>query len=251
MADTTILEVSEILESFDTEEFRKLINEQIPLNPEENMYASQNADYFKPLYIQYRKMADTAPDEAQIEISARFKEICLLYIERICKKFRLEFNLDWIEENMGRLPSVTMALYSFFILDFKNTLEEVLLKYIYANKPKIKEAFSNLENKKDSQSQVNRKIIPDEDMVLIASHIFDVTKWILSQMDADEFFDYCDDGYIAGAIVNELLDKIILNGQPMEAIQELYDVNLSLRSTVGFDLICHIRKRYSPSTDEK
>lgn len=245
--DRSILDASEIMDSFDLDDIFSLISDQIPLSYEENMYTAEMTDYFTPLYKEFTKlMRDSVPEEAKTELSTRFTKICLRYIERICERYKLSFSDEWIDDNIHRLPAATASLYSFFILDFKNTLTEVLLKFINQHRDQISDVFKNAYSKKDSSSLTNRKLIPDEYMAMVASNIFNVSIWILSNMEEEEFLELISDGYVAGLAVKKFFEENILSGELIGAISEIYTTDITLKSDIGFALICNIRSRYKP-----
>lgn len=251
MVDNTVLDVSEILDTFHIDEIRRLIYEQIPLDSEADIYSSENSDYFTPLYQRFIQSAKDIPEDGQTNLSNQFMQICLIYINRICDKFQMRIDDNWLSEHTEQIPAITKALYSFFVLDFCSTLEEMLMKYIYRNKAFLREHFKDLVSKKDSQTLVNKKIIVDEDMVVIVSNIFNIISWIINQLDEDEFFRYANDGDINVEVIDELLESMILSGNPIDAIQEIYNTNLSLRSEIGFYLISKIRKKFGYKKEEE
>lgn len=243
--DRTILDASEILDSFDLNDIFSLISEQIPVSYEENMYTADMADYFRPLYKEFtRLMQDSVTEEIKTEVSNRFTKICCRYVERICERYKLSFSDEWLDDNIHRLPAATAALYSFFVLDFKNTLAEALLKYINQHRDQISDVFKNAYTKKDSSTLTNKKLIPDEYMAMVASNIFNITMWITTNMEEEEFLELVSDGYIAGLAVKKFFEEGVLSGELMDTIAEIYTTDITLRSDIGFTLICNIRDRY-------
>lgn len=240
----TIMDITEILEFFDITEMRNLIYEQIPLENEGDVFLSANVNYFQPIYADYQNSIQNSPEEFHQEIIEKFQQICMIYINRICKKFSLTIDTNWLEENCVRIPVITMALYSFFILDFASNLQEAMLKYILQHKSELYKIFENLKNQKDSSTIVDKKQISDEEISLIASNIFSITTYILQDMmELNDFLELTSDS-TTGTAVKNMINESILAGNLMESIQEIYEANMQIRSNIGFEIVCKLKEQY-------
>lgn len=238
MNQDILLEVSDILASFDIEEISRLINDQINTDYENDNSTEILMNHFKPLYIKYKNIVDNYPTDSDIrhESDIRFVEICNVFLDAICNKFNLEFDNDWRSSNIGNLPGVTMAMYEFFIMDFANNLYEVFVNYILRNTKNLYKTFESLKNKKDASTLINRKNLSPE-MSLIISNIYDVSTWIMEQVDEDEFFNYTPVEYLPFKIIHGLYLEKIISGEFMLVINEIFRSSMVLKSDVCFKIV--------------
>ena len=128
----TMMEVANIMESFDEENLREIFKSQILNN---DGYTDMQINHLTPLYSSYNKvmnLEDIDEDDLVI-IRTRFQNICMMIINFICSKFNLEIDTNWIESNYGKLPALTMCLYQFFVLDIFYIILRSLNNYISKN----------------------------------------------------------------------------------------------------------------------
>lgn len=235
--DETIMSSYEVLDLFDTSEVQELINEQIPIENTNDTFLNVSRNYFAPIYIQYKRSLSNTLEELVPEINKRFYDICNLYIERICKKFELELDKDWVNDNINDLPAITITLYSFFYLDFKSNLQEVLLRYIIKNKSELYKAFENCKGRKDATSILYKKSNIDDKLSLLLANIYNVNRHILNQIETDEYLELLGDNECSCRVISNLMKQSILVGDFINVIREIYDNNIPLKSNIGFEII--------------
>lgn len=243
MTDRTIADVSEILGEFDINEIRKMIRLQIPSNNTESTTRSITTDYFKPLYHKYKRAIKYGDEEVSDEARIRFHDICMEIINQICTKFSLGIDESFLETHTDKLHMITMSLYSVFVLDFVRNLQTAITITIQKDIEQICELFKEIKSKKDSATIINKKMMSDTDSI-IASNIYDITKWVLENIDEDTFLDIINDGDACGSIIQSMYNDGTLSGTFMNEIRTIYSNDISLRSQIGFEVVCDMRSKY-------
>ena len=242
MTNLIIEDVSEILDTFNLEEITRLLYSQI--DPTEDQRSTHMVDHFKPLYYKYKSIISTEENTEDMKTTAteRFQEICNIFLDLICKKFHIEINTTWREDHITELPGLIMALYSFFVLDIISNLEEVCINFIRRNAKMICEVFEDKKNNKDAATISNKRSSMTVETVLIASNIYDVTSWILSQLSEQQYIIYMDQEYIPLRLISSLLEEGLLAGQFMMEINDLYSTNIDIKSAVCFNILAILKK---------
>lgn len=241
MKDSVMIEVSEILRVFNIHEFIHLIEDQINGNYSEDNSANTMVNHLKPLYYTYANLTKYDLDEeTKKDAEVRFYSVCKVFIDAITNKFSLKLDTEWLNNNVGNLPSFTFALYSFFVLDFATNLHEILLKYIIKNIDEIYVVFEDMKTKRDSTTLANKKSLSPE-ISLVISNIYDITNWVLGKMTEEEYFEYLDSDYLPLTIVRALFDRGAVSGNFMDIINEIYQNNIMLRSKTCFKIIYGFR----------
>ena len=243
MKETSLLEVAEIMKTFDIIEITRLINDQINPNLSEDNSNNVVTDHFRSLYTTYAKLSKYKLDEEiKLEADNKFYDICRAFITAISRKFNLSIDSEWIDSNIENIPAFTLALYSFFVIDFSNNLYEVLLNYIIKNKNDIYTLFEEMKNNKDSATLANKKSM-DQEIGLVVSNIYDISTFILNQLSEDDFFTYLNDSYIPLKILKILFNEGYVAGEFMSAINIIFQSNIQLKSKTCFSLIYHFRNK--------
>lgn len=239
MKQTVIYEVSEILDTFNLEEITKLLKDQIDSN-DDNW--SNGVDHFKPLYFKYQSILNTEqnPDEIKDEAKERFMDICMIFLSLIKKKFNIEIDPVWLDDNYNNIPGLAMALYSFFVLDIESNIYDVCLNYIKMNQSFIYESFEDRKNKKDAATLVNKKIMTPE-MAIVISNIYDITSWILTQLSEEQYLEYLNQDYLPLKLIVGMLEDGIMSGDFMTEINDIYTSNIGIKSSVCFNLITYLK----------
>ena len=235
--DNPIVYRYEVLDMFDTSEVRDLINEQIPIENNNDTFLNITQNYFAPIYKQYKDALSNAVEDMIPEINRRFYEICNIYITRICKKFDLELDNGWISDNINQVPAITMVLYSFFYLDFKNNLKEMLLNYILKNKSSLYKAFEGCKGRKDATSIMYKRSTIDDKMSLLLANIYNVNKYILNQIETDDYLELLGENECSCRVVSNLMKHSVLTGDFINTIREIYESNIPLKSNIGFEIV--------------
>lgn len=237
----TMAEIANILEDFDETTLVEIFKGQIIDN--DDMFTSLPVNQFQPLFISYKSAMNTQDvEEDDIElIQDRFKRICINIIDLICVKYGIEIEDGWLEEHNSRLPSVTLSLYQFFVLDIFYVFLEILNNYIIKNMDSLSNTFADSIQQKDSSAITNLNIM-DPKYAVLASSMYDVTDYIFTLMDTEQVFEYIDSSYIPGAILKSLFNDNILTGDIANTFGSIYKENISLRSKIVFELIYQIKK---------
>lgn len=233
LQEKILVEVSDILETFNIAEISLLIKEQI--NGDDDDFINITMDHFKPLYFNFAKLTKyDLEEDIKDEAQNRFFSICEVFIDEICKKFQLEIDSEWIRSRYNDLPAITMSLYSFFVLDFVQNVYEVIVNYIAINKDLVYKTFEDLKSKKDASTLANKKSLSSE-MTIIISNIYDITKWIMMNINEEDFLNYLDKDYIPLKVVRPMYLEGKLSGNFVDVISNMLAENVSLNSRIGFD----------------
>jgi len=242
MKDEVLLEVSDILDSFNIEEMSKLIKSQINSDYENDSSTEILTDHFKPIYVKYKYILDKYPEDSDVRVEAErnFMKVCNVFLQAICKKFDLTLDMEWMESNIPNLPGMAMAMYSFFIIDFSSNVYDVLVNYIGRNTKMLCKAFESLKNKKDASTLVNKKNLSPE-MSLIVSNVYDVSNWILEQVDEDTFFKYLSVDYLPFKVVYGLYSKNVISGEFMSVVNDIFRSSTALKSDICFKIVSNTK----------
>lgn len=237
----SMMEVANILESFDEENLREIFKAQIIDN---EGYTDLQINHLTPLYSSYQRVMNIEDiDEEDIEkIRARFQSICMSIINFICNKFNIEVDTNWIETNYGKLPALTMCLYQFFVLDIFQVILKSLNNYISKNIDDLFNAFADAIQGKDVSTATNMKIMNPKYAAIVSS-IYDVTDYTFTMMDSETILEYIDNKYTPGAVIANLMDSGVITGDFANTFANIYKENLALRSKITFELIYKIKEQ--------
>lgn len=241
MNENVFMEVSDILDSFDIDEINKLIQEQINPDYSEDVYTDMQTDYLKPLYYNYAKLAKYNLDEdTRTEAENKYTSICMAFLNAILDKFHMTIDTNWLSDHYTDIPAITLAYYSFFVLDFTTNIYEILVNYIDKNTDEILKTFDGLKVKKDASTMTNKQTLSAE-MALIVSNIYDITEWIFDQLEEQDFFDYMDNSYVPIKLISAMYSEGYLGGTFANAIFQLIHTNIALRSKICFQYIYQVK----------
>lgn len=235
MEPNAIEDVSEILDIFDIEDIASLLTKQLDLS--ENLSVTMT-DYFKPLHHHYVQISndDTIPDDLKSEAKERFYNICRIFIKIICKKFDLEVDEEWMIDHEGDLPGLVTAMYCFFVKDMIENIQEVCINYINKNRKELFELFEERKTKKDSMTLVKKKNFP-LDMAVILANIYDVTTFILSVVNEEQYIQYMNQDYIPLRVIYPMLQDGYIAGEFIDVISAMYTENINLRAAVCYQIL--------------
>lgn len=236
----TMIEVANILDSFDEENLLEIFKSQIMSNED---YTSLQINHLAPLYLSYKRIMsiEDIEEDDVINVQTRFQNICMAIINLICNKFNIEIDTNWIETNYGKLPAFTMCMYQFFVLDIFYVILRSLNNYISKNIDELSSAFSDAIQNKDVSTITNLKTM-DPKYAVLASCMYDVTDYAFTMMDSDLIFEYIDNKYVPGAVLDRLMDDGTITGDFANVFANIYKENLALRSKITFELIYKIKK---------
>lgn len=237
----TMVEVANILESFDEENLREIFKTQIIDN---EGYTDMQINHLAPLYSSYQRVMNIKDidEEDVIKIRTRFQSICMSIINFICSKYNLEIDVNWIETNYGKLPAITMCLYQFFVLDIFNVILRSLNNYISKNIDELSGVFADSIQGKDVSTATNMKIMNPKYAVIVSS-IYDATDYSFTMMDSETILEYIDTKYIPSAVISSLMASGVITGDFAKIFANIYKTDLALRSRITFELIYKIKEQ--------
>jgi hypothetical protein len=233
----SLLEISSILDSFNIEDIENIIKLQINNNYENDNTSDSMNNNLKPLYITYNNLLKTNLEEDAREItSIKFYNLCNKFLEAIYNKFNISIDKDWISDNIDNFPALTFSLYNFFVLNLYSNLLEFFINYIIKNIKMISELFiSNLTLKK-------KEIVNLNDIDIITLNIPEITVWILDNINEDDYFDYLNTDELSIQITKYLFKNGFLSGDFIYVINQIFDYNLPLKSSLCFNIISRLKE---------
>ena len=125
----SIAEASEILDTFDEEEIRSLVESQI-FNEKVELIDGAIVDQFGPIYDKYKGLLEENENP----------------------------DILWFDNNRNDVPSLTQALYAFFVIHHASNIEEALYNYIIGHIDELYTVFEDQKAKKDASTISNKKI---------------------------------------------------------------------------------------------
>ncbi len=253
LSDQGLLEVSEILASFNTEEIRAIVNDQIMGEEEVSAPSSACVDHFHPLYVEFRRIVDSTDNPDVLDaVNRRFIEICDIFVNAIEQKYCVSVDRDWIDEHYNEYAGLVTALYSFFVLNHQDNVEEVLYNYIIKHLDELYKNFENLKAKKDASTLNNRRMTSPELSVIFAN-IYDVCNYILDRITPMEFMDCMDSDYLPLVLLKKMYDLGYIGGvygddMPIvgkdftDCIAETFRDNTSYKGVICFEVLTRLRR---------
>lgn len=244
--DNANLELSEILDTFDTNEISLIVDSQI-LDPKFDMLGDASVDQFSPLKNRYEGIIEVNENpEILEEVQARFLSICDIFLDDLERKFSVKISDEWKENHRNDIPDVTEALYNTFVLNFITNMEDVLFKYILKNRMEIFRVFEDDRNKKDASTIAKKKNFNIEDAVILAD-IYDICAWILDNLTVDSWFEYSDLDEVDMALIHSMYESTDLmdseEGDPpvsvtfVDRLTEIFKKDTSVKGVLCFNLI--------------
>jgi hypothetical protein len=237
-SESVLVDVADILSSFNTHEIAEFVKEQLH-EDDDGTYATPKVDQFLPIYVYYNNTLSNynLDTDEKNEFEDKFIEVCRIFLDEIFEKFDISLDSNWLNENSRFIPALTVGMYDFFVLDLYNNIMEAFQTYIKLNYDHILKAFEGMSEKRDASTLVTRsnsRLTPE--MSIIAANIYDVCVWIMDQLDIDKFFRLLDPSYIPFMLIYRLYNECILQGDFMKVIQELYRTNSTMQGKIGFNL---------------
>lgn len=240
MFDQDVIDLSDVIETFDVDENRRQLETQ--LEDLHNDSCERFIDNFKMLYTRFVSIGKQEPRDPDVYDQAKdlFYDIASMYVERIADEFNMTVDDQFLQDNWEDLPSIALQFYLFFVLDFRSNLYNVLLSFISAHTKDIAAQFEEQRQRKDSVTEVNRSM-DDPDIALIASNIYDVVDWCMEQMEPDLFFENMEKGYVALAPMRQMYDEGTIDGAFLPTIADILKENIALKGRICFDIICRLK----------
>lgn len=241
MTDNQYYDLSDVAETFDLEETRRLLNSQLESLHDD--IGEGMIDNFKILYQRYTSIKNNTgtqdPDTIE-EVKDRFYGICDMFVARISDEFGVIVDDEYIEDHYEELPSIALQFYLFFVLNLRSNLYNVLLTYINQHVEDLAGQFEEMRQRKDSITEVNRSL-EDPNIALIASNIYDVVDYVMDVMDDTTFFDCMEPGYVALAPIKNMYDSGEMTGNFSVVLRDLLKENISMKGRICFDIICKLK----------
>lgn len=237
----TLMEVANILDSFDEENLIEIFKTQIN---DTDSYTNLQINHLTPLYNSYNRALniEEIEDDDLYKIKNRFQNICLAIIDFICAKFNIDLNDEWLNNNINKIPAIAMCLYQFFVLDIFQVILRSLSNYISKNIDDLFNAFADSIQGKDVSTITNLKIM-DPKYAAIVSSMYDVTDYAFTMIDNETLLEYLGDKYIPGLVIKKLMTDNIFTGDFANAFANIYKENIALRSKITFELIFKIKEK--------
>ena len=241
MAATQFYDLSDVMETFDLEESKRLLESQL-----ESLHTDicdSMPDNFKILYQRYTSIQENTgmqdPDIMET-VKDAFYNICLIFIKTIGEEFDFDVDECFLDDHHEELPSIALQFYLFFVLNLRSNLYDVLIHFISAHLDELATQFDEMKQRKDSITEINRRM-EDQRVGLIASNIYDVVDWVLENIDEDTFFQYMEPDYIALPPVKDMFERGDMTGNFMVPLRDLLKENIFMKGRICFDIICKLK----------
>lgn len=237
LEESDLIEVSDIMDYFDIEEITQNVSRQVTNEDGLDGTGELIVDYLSPIYYKYESIVKdeslTIEEELRMMARERFYEICRQIIRFISDKYDLEVADDYLSEHDSMIPAITLALYSFFVLHYTKNLYAVIKNYIDKHVDSIVETFQDMKSKKDATTLINKKRMSDEE-ALIISNIYNISEWVLQQLDEEGFLELGEPEYLPGKLIRAMYEEGNLSGEFMDKICSEFHSNVNLKSNIGF-----------------
>lgn len=143
-------------------------------------------------------------------------------LQELEQKFDLGMDVESMDDNS--IENLTKACYEFFVINFRENINNFLLNYILANKSTLSGLFDDEYKRKDVTTMNMKKQVKSREDVLILSNLPDVINDILGkEYQNDDFLELCSEPgeciaeqiksanksfTLAGNFVNNILNEI-------------------------------------------
>lgn len=258
----SIAEASEILDTFDEEEIRSLVESQI-FNEKVELIDGAIVDQFGPIYDKYKGLLEENENpDILLDSQERFLNICRIFLKVIERRYAVQVDDVWFDNNRNDVPSLTQALYAFFVIHHASNVEEALYNYIIGHIDELYTVFEDQKAKKDASTISNKKIFT-ADYAIILSNIYDVCSYVFDSCfkTYDDFFNCINPDDIYKCVLQDFFKKNILYGVSEEVdeimhevifldrLKEMMDDNVTYKGIICFKVAERI-KRYAASLDK-
>ena len=248
MDNFELINQNEILDYFSIDEMKRVINEQI-LNKTDYAECGIIVDHLKPMYARYKNIhvdinAGITPEDV-VESKEQFNMICAIFIDAICTKFGIQIDDFWYENaSADDLCTLTLYLYTFFVVDFKMVLKNILINYIEANASTIANLFDagQTNTKGATYNALKSELTPE--YALICANIFDAILYVLDTMDTEDILKYSPEDYEPVNTLREMLEEGHIFGEFYENIYDIVKNNSALKSSLAFEIITYFRESH-------
>jgi len=232
------LEISDILDNFNLNQISDILTNNI-LSPEAEFDNDIPINYFSILYAKYKNMLEEYDDpDIKRAIEDRFSEICLMFIDIMKTKFEFELSEDYMSTNSNNLVPITVALYSFFVIDYKAIVTKILINYIKKYYNDIYKIFGALKNRKDVSTSANKNTETKSDLSIIMANIHMIAEWVMDNLESlDDILEYMDHDYIYYSFIKKLNDENHITGRIAYNYNRIFKKSITLKAEIAFDVL--------------
>lgn len=245
MKDQSIAELSEIVDTFNLAEIRKIVESQV-FNESVDVISGAVVDQFTPIYDRYRGLLEGNDNpDILFEARNRFINVCIVFLKAIEERYAIAVDQEWLQSHINDIPALTQALYSFFVLDHQSNVVEALYNYIIIHLDDLYTIFEGKKQKKDAATLSLRKMYADQYAVIIAN-IYDICAYIFDSgfRYVTDFFNCMNQDYIHLALIKELYEKDVLTSVQsddgihdidfIDQLGEIFSTNVTYKGIIAF-----------------
>lgn len=251
MDNYNLMEVDNIIDYFDIDQMKSIIDDQI-INSSDYSECGIVTDHFKPLYAKYKNVTvdpkKGITEDDVLECKKKFDVISLQFASAVCNKFGIDVDEFWLENATDDERFVlTLYLYTFFVVDLKTVLTDILINFITTNADQLAEMFDGDNDKayqKGATFNALKDILTDIKYAVICANIFDVIYYVFDTLSCEQLFQYAPEDYLPINTLKEYLTNGTIGGNFNEKIMELVKNNAALRQSLAFSVITYVQSHY-------
>ena len=195
-------ELEEILYSMNDEEFSI---EELEDQLGEDIFSSHKNNYLDSYLQKYKFYKEEY--EANQEFINTLKDKKDDLIQNILDIISEKFSIGIDDEH--RTKKVCVALYDFFVINYKENLETFYFNYIEKNKKSIIAEIKREKRQKDITVNANKAKFANSNDAIIVDNIYYILTEIIPTIDDEEFLDYVlnDDDTVTNIAIKKYIDK--------------------------------------------
>lgn len=197
--------LEEILYSMNTEEFsEEELNDQL----NENIFSSHKTDYLSSYLQRYKFLKNEYPENEEFLNSLKNgkDELMLYIINEISEKFGFEIDTE------HKLKKTAIALYDFFVINYKENLEIFFYEYIESNKKSILSEIKKNKRKKDISTVNMKNNFSNPNDAIIVDNIADILLNIIPAIEDEDWINYIldDDDTVTNIHIRKFIEEEIM-----------------------------------------
>ena len=243
------MEADNIIDCFNIDDMKGIIDDQINSNTD---YSECGViiDHLKPLYAKYKSIEVDVKkgitEDDVIECKNRFNIISLLFCSAICNKFNVTVDEFWLENASDNEKFLlTIYLYTYFVVDFKTILIDIIINYINENYKTLASVFEgDQKNQKGATFNSLKGRLTNDAYAVICANIYDVIFYVLDTLDCEAVLNYSPEDYIPATEFKKMYSDGIIGGTFNESIFALVKRNATLKNSIAFEVISYIKTNY-------
>lgn len=243
-----LIKNNEILDYFDIDEMKRVVEDQI-LNKIDYAECGIIIDFLKPMYAKYKSIevdaATGVTPEDVVEAKEKFNIICLIFITAICKKFNIVIDDFWYENaSENELCILTLYLYTFFVVDFKVVLKNIIINYIEDHAEVMAKMFELSDTAAKSATFNALKQEMEFFYAIICTNIYDAILYVADTIETDDIFKYAPEDYAPVPMLKSMFEDGKIGGEICEGIYKVLKKNANLKNTLAFEIITYFRQAH-------